>query len=445
MGLKQRPEDGTHDGHGAGDQPTPRHGRAALLRLASWFEEADPDRADALATAAYGLHASLHLGGRVDDGVAATTSWWQADPDRSPVTERPGTRPPEPVRDHRAQRARLRDAAESSAHWRRAGAAQVRSLLTEPTGVRASLDLSGAGMEVLMELLTAALGSGDASRRPTSAGDLEFSLRLHVVPEPGAEVTVLGEGGELTLEGLRLCVTPYDQHVVELPPLPEPGTREPSEDRAGGEPSQTRESPVGQGDQDPSEPRENPADRTPSEILVNPVGREAAETWEGEGTQGLQETRADSPAQDPSGPQEAPAAQGEPETPEADTPQKIQETPESPDPREDPVESPDPRDTVAHEEPPGADRASASPHPRQAAQPQTATELLTSLLPQDVAAPRQDHGAPDTATAAPPAPESRPDDGDAPPPRSAPPPASGDPDNETTGPIDLSAHRRDDH
>ncbi|OOC56696.1 MULTISPECIES: DUF2397 family protein [Nocardiopsis] len=215
MGLNQRTDNRADDAQGTGGRPAPRHGRAALLRLATWFEEADPDGADALATAAYALHPALHLEGRVDEGVAATTSWWQADPDRSTVIERPGTRLPEPVRDHRAQQARLRDAAESSAHWRRAGAAQIRALLTEPTGDRARLDLSGAGMEVLMELLTAALGSGDASRHSTSAGDLEFSLRLHVITAPGAGVTIQGEGGELTLEGLRLCVTAYDQHTVE--------------------------------------------------------------------------------------------------------------------------------------------------------------------------------------------------------------------------------------
>lgn len=215
MGLNQRTDDRANDGTGTEGRPTPRHGRAALLRLAAWFEEAAPDRADALACAAYGLHPAVYLEGRVDEGVAATTSWWQAPPDRSTVIEAPGTRPPEPVRDHRAQQARLRDAAESSAHWRRAGAAQVRSLLTEPTRHNASLDLSGAGMEVLMDLLTAALGSGDASRGPASAGDLEFSLRLHVLPAPGAEVTVRGEGGELTLEGVRLVVTPYEQHTVE--------------------------------------------------------------------------------------------------------------------------------------------------------------------------------------------------------------------------------------
>ncbi|WAE72922.1 DUF2397 family protein [Streptomonospora nanhaiensis] len=215
MALNERADTRGDDVQGAGGRPGPRHGRAALLRLASWFEEADPDRADALATAAYGLHPALHLEGQTDEGVAATTSWWQAAPDRSTVTEHPGSRLPEPVRDHRAQQARLRDAAESSAHWRRAGASQIRALLAEPTPLRARLDLSGAGMEVLMELLTAALGSGDASRRPTSAGDLEFSLRLHVGAAPGAEVTIRGEGGELTLEGLRLRVTSYDQHTVE--------------------------------------------------------------------------------------------------------------------------------------------------------------------------------------------------------------------------------------
>lgn len=217
MGLNQWTNDRADDGRGNGDRPVPRHGRAALLRLAGWFEEAEPDRAEALATAAFALHPARHLEGRVDDSVAATTSWWQGEPDRSTITEHPGARPPEPVRDHRAQQARLRDAAESSAHWRRAGADQIRSLLAEPTGDDARLDLSGAGMEVLMELLTAALGSGDASRRPTSAGDLEFGLRLHVIVAPGAEVTVRGEGGDLSLEGLRLCVTPYGQHFIDVP------------------------------------------------------------------------------------------------------------------------------------------------------------------------------------------------------------------------------------
>lgn len=209
--------DRADDRQGNGNRPVPRYGRAALLRLATWFEEAEPDRAEALATAAFALHPARQLEGRVDDGVAATTSWWQAEPDRSTVTEHPGARPPEPVRDHRAQQARLRDAAESSAHWRRAGAEQIRSLLARPTADEARLDLSGAGMEVLMELLTAALGSGDAARRPTSAGDLEFGLRLHVIAAPGAEVTVRGEGGDLSLEGLRLCVTPYGQHFVDVP------------------------------------------------------------------------------------------------------------------------------------------------------------------------------------------------------------------------------------
>ncbi|GHC70245.1 hypothetical protein GCM10007079_01500 [Nocardiopsis terrae] len=218
MGLNQRTDDRADDGQGTGDRPVPRHGRAALLRLATWFEEAEPDRADELAAAAFALHPARHIEGRVDDTVAATTSWWQAEPDRSTVTEHPGTRLPEPVRDHRAQQARLRDAAESSAHWRRAGAEQIRSLLTRPTGDHARLDLSGAGMEVLMELLTAALGSGDASRRPTSAGDLEFGLRLHVYAAPGAEVTVRGEGGDLTLEGLRLRVTSYEQHTLDTEP-----------------------------------------------------------------------------------------------------------------------------------------------------------------------------------------------------------------------------------
>lgn len=276
MGLNQWANDRADERQDTGDRPVPRHGRAALLRLAAWFEEAEPDRADALATAAFALHPSRDLQGRVADGVAATTSWWQAEPDRSTVTEHPGTRSPEPVRDHRAQQARLRDAAESSAHWRRAGAEQVRSLLTEPTADRARLDLSGAGMEVLMELLTTALGSGDASRGPASAGDLEFGLRLHVHTAPGAEVVVRGEGGDLTLEGLRLHVTSYDQHHGQtVPPTPVEPLAEPEGEIDGPDvPDRTETLDV------PEEPGSPETDETPEpeETTESP---EAPETTEG--------------------------------------------------------------------------------------------------------------------------------------------------------------------
>lgn len=226
MGINQWTDTDSNDLSGPGEPPTPRHGRAALLRLATWFEDSEPERADALADAAYALRPALHLEGRVDSAVAATTSWWRAGVDRSTVVEPPGTRRPEPVRDHREQQARLRDAAESSAHWRRAGATQIRDLLSEPTEEDRHLELSGAGMEVLMELLTAALAAGDPERRPTSAGDLEFSLRLHVYSAPGSTVTVAGEGGELTLEGLRLRVTPYEQHYLDPPDGVRRATRE---------------------------------------------------------------------------------------------------------------------------------------------------------------------------------------------------------------------------
>lgn len=77
-----------------------------------------------------------------------------------------------------------------------------------------------------MELLTAALAVGDPGRPAMSAGDLEFSLRLHVYSAPGSTVTVAGEGGELTLEGLRLRVTPYEQHHLDLADDVQQGTEE---------------------------------------------------------------------------------------------------------------------------------------------------------------------------------------------------------------------------
>lgn len=219
MGREQQEQPPAAGGAAAdGGRPVPRHGRAALLRLAAWFEEAGPDRAHELCTAAFAAYSARHLQGRGEDPVPATASWWQAAPDRTSAEPAACTALPARVRDHRDQQARLRNTAESSAHWRRSGAGEIRGLLNEATGARARLRLSGAGMEVLMELLTAALGSGDVTRHPVSAGDLEFALRLHVRAAPGALIAIRCDGGELALEDLRLQATPYEVHTPQERP-----------------------------------------------------------------------------------------------------------------------------------------------------------------------------------------------------------------------------------
>ncbi|PSK92847.1 uncharacterized protein DUF2397 [Murinocardiopsis flavida] len=186
-----------------------RHGRAALLRLASWFDAADSASAHEIYTAAFGAHGGHHLGGGVvDDSVHATTSWWDAPTAVLPSGPRSAV-PAAAVADYGDQQARLRDAAEAAAHWRRSAAREVRRLLSEPTGDDSRVDLSAAAMEVLMELLTAALGSGDTGAGPVSAGDLELDVRLHVSRDPDARLTLSRSAGALVLAELRLRATGY--------------------------------------------------------------------------------------------------------------------------------------------------------------------------------------------------------------------------------------------
>ncbi|WP_241483086.1 DUF2397 family protein [Nocardiopsis halophila] len=188
---------------------TGRHGRAALLRLARWFDSADTARADALYAAAFAAWPARRLGGAGDETAPATGSWWNA-PRAHAAPPRPaGPVPTEPAADHSAQRAALHAAAESRAHWRRAAAAEVHRALAERTegGARIALDPAAAG--VLMELLTAALGSGDPERAPVTAGDMELEVRLHAGPAPDARLTLASPDGELHLDGLWLQVTDY--------------------------------------------------------------------------------------------------------------------------------------------------------------------------------------------------------------------------------------------
>ncbi|RCV52767.1 DUF2397 family protein [Marinitenerispora sediminis] len=207
-----------------------RRGRAELLRLAAWFEAADTETAHALCTAAFALYPARHLGGTHDESVAATTSWWDA-PAATPVSRSAPRGPAALVDDHSEQQARLRDAAEAAAHWRRSAAQEVRRVLAEPAADGEPLRLSSAAMDVLMELLTAALGSGDAGSAPVSAGDLELDVRLHVRHDPGAVLTLREAGGDLVLESLRLRATGYAAEEPGGPPEPEPGAGRPARHR----------------------------------------------------------------------------------------------------------------------------------------------------------------------------------------------------------------------
>ncbi|MFC7329339.1 DUF2397 family protein [Marinactinospora rubrisoli] len=219
----------TPDGGGPAGRNS-RRDRAGLLRLATWFEAADSEMAHALCTAAFALHPARHLGGGHDESVAATTSWWDAPavavPDRM-AARGPAAR----VEDHSEQQARLRDAAEAAAHWRRSAAQEVRRALAEAPADGTPVRLSSAAKDVLMELLTAALGSGDATSAPVSAGDLELDVRLHVRHDPDAVLTLREAGGDLVLERLRLRATGYAGEEPGDPTAPPPVSGRPARHR----------------------------------------------------------------------------------------------------------------------------------------------------------------------------------------------------------------------
>lgn len=205
-------------GEGGGqlsDSPPPTSTRrGALLRLAAWFDSADTATAHSLYTAAFGMSPARHLAisGEESDGTTpVTTSWWRALRAGTDIGQR--TAPPgiAGAEDYSGQRTRLLEDSEASAHWRRTAAREIREELGIPTAEtgETGLNLSDAAFDVLLELLTAALGSGGHQAATHYAGDLDLDLRLRVDHAPEASVTLRRTSGELRFDRLQLRVSPY--------------------------------------------------------------------------------------------------------------------------------------------------------------------------------------------------------------------------------------------
>jgi uncharacterized protein (TIGR02677 family) len=178
-----------------------------LLHLARWFQRTTTDaEAHELFDAAFGLGRTQHLSiADADaDRVAASTTWWEAEPVDVPVTLRrygkrasPGV--PGKAVDYSATKARL--AAEHAA----ARAARVEAAARLAARPLAGRVLSAAELDVLLDLLDRAV-----HRRPLGAltavqAEAE-GARLHV--RPGAGSVVRTERGVLTVDGVELEVEP---------------------------------------------------------------------------------------------------------------------------------------------------------------------------------------------------------------------------------------------
>ncbi len=205
--------------------------RKDLLRLAAWFDAADPEDAHDLAVAAFGLYGARHLGVAPDpeSSVPAYVSWWTGPVVDVPVALRErGSRAPRgraaAAEDHSEQKRRLLEHAREHAEARQAAADELRSAAGRFDQVR----LSAPAMRLLLELLTAALGNaqlhkdaGDFLLDGAQAGDADLGIRLTAWRTPGRHTVLQSFDGDLTADDLTLAVESASMRVGE--PMPEAG------------------------------------------------------------------------------------------------------------------------------------------------------------------------------------------------------------------------------
>lgn len=191
--------------------------RKDLLRLAAWFDAAEPEEAHDLAVAAFGLYGARHLGvaPNPDQSVPAYVSWWTGPVVDVPVALRErGSRAPRgraaAVEDHTAQKRRLMEQARQQAGARQAAADELRSASGRFDQVR----LGAPAMRLLLELLTTALGNAQLHKdddrdfllNGAQAHDAALGIRLTAWRTPGRPTVLRSVDGDLTADDLTLAV-----------------------------------------------------------------------------------------------------------------------------------------------------------------------------------------------------------------------------------------------
>ncbi|MGW4025025.1 DUF2397 family protein, partial [Streptomyces sp. NPDC005009] len=207
------------------------------LRLAAWFDAAEPEEAHDLAVAAFGLYGARHLGVAPDPdrSVPAHVSWWTGPVVDVPVALRErGSRSPRgraaAAEDHSEQKRRLMEQARQQAEARRTAAEELRSASGRFDQVR----LGAPAMRLLLELLTTALGnarlhreSGDFLLDGARADDAALGIRLTAWRTPGRSTVLRSVDGDLTADDLTVAVENTSAPVVGEPvpalkaPMPE--------------------------------------------------------------------------------------------------------------------------------------------------------------------------------------------------------------------------------
>ncbi len=190
--------------------------RKDLLRLAAWFDAAEPAEAHDIAVAAFGLYGARHLGVAPDPDrtVPAYVSWWTGPVVDVPVALRErGSRAPRgrsaAAEDHTEQKRRLMEQAREEAAARRAAADELRSA----SGYFGQVRLSAPAMRLLLELLTTALGQARLHRSATGfeldgarASDADLGILLTVWRTPGRHTVLRSVDGDLAADDLTVAV-----------------------------------------------------------------------------------------------------------------------------------------------------------------------------------------------------------------------------------------------
>ncbi len=190
--------------------------RKDLLRLAAWFDAAEPEEAHDIAVAAFGLYGARHLGVAPDpdQSVPAYVSWWNGPVVDVPVALRErGSRAPRgrsaSAEDHSEQKRRLMEQARRQAEARQAAADELLSASGNFTQVR----LSAPAMRLLLELLTTALGNarlhkdaGDFLFDGAQVSDPDLGVRLTARRTLGRHTVLRSEDGDMTVDDLSFEV-----------------------------------------------------------------------------------------------------------------------------------------------------------------------------------------------------------------------------------------------
>lgn len=184
--------------------------RADLLRLATWFDEADTESAHRIFDAAFGAYPSRHLGNgpEEDSGRAgATTSWWDCEPVDVEVSlrergDRTARGRSSRVPDLGLDRERVLAEAQEEMDRRRAAGAELVAK-GDLNGKR----LTTAARELLLEHLANLIAIDQALTGPATSRDTDANLILTAIPAAGATV-VHGDDGNMTVYGLALRADP---------------------------------------------------------------------------------------------------------------------------------------------------------------------------------------------------------------------------------------------